>query len=123
MERTDCRVGPPTDPAFRPTRGVEIFSQGGNQQKLVDHRQADRRQGPVVLRDGRFPVRLHTDDMKAAFIVDRFPPKKTEENPASPGTFSRSLGTFGAGEVHRYPGARACAWAAKAVLLPATVKD
>ena len=68
-------------------KGSGNFSQGYNQLKLEHHRQADRRQGPVVLRDGRFPVRLHTDDMKAAFVVDRFPPKRQRKTQRLRGLF------------------------------------
>ena len=69
----------------------------------MDHRRADRRRNPVVLRDGSFPINT---SIEVGVFVDRFPSPphpqceknrgRGGENPASPGTFSRRLRTFDA---------------------------
>jgi hypothetical protein len=93
---------------------VEIFFAGG-----LAHRRADRRRGPVVLRDGSFPVMCFVR-VKPACCRSLPPTPGRRGHPASPGTLSRSSRTFDA--ACRDTSARACACAAKAVLLPATLQ-
>jgi hypothetical protein len=73
-------------------KGVEIFA--GDE----DHRRADRRRNPVVLRDGSFPINTSSE---VGIFVDRSPRHLLKNRgvggkPSVSGDFSRSLRTFDA---------------------------
>jgi hypothetical protein len=70
----------------------------GNFRRDEDHRRADRRRNPVVLRDGSFPINTSSE---VGIFVDRSPRHLLKNRgvggkPSVSGDFSRSLRTFDA---------------------------